>query len=354
MPDLTRIVPATMLWKTGGSGDSSSTLVRAGGLSKIRNGPIVIADMYGRNLKVLNSEGSWVRNLGRAGRGPGEFVTPATVVTRHDTLIVYDVGTETVAKLDLEGTQIAAERMTAAANVGQRPDVMLDANGIAWRVNYEKYRPTALERLSGIRGLVRGTLTIERWNSADREWSAIVDIDSPEAHADLDRGGLLDVWFAARTHWAPAADGKLLLADSRGSRIEEVLLDGHRSCRIELPFEAEEVKDQERRMFHEAQDVAEDRRGSLIEARRTAALPSHKNAISGLHVATDGRLWVGGTLEAGGGFRNVWFAINDDEPTFAVELPPGFAIRWTEADVVYGVRRDSLNVDWVEAYSVRH
>lgn len=64
---------------------------RIGALSTDRSGRIFVLDLSGREIRVFNTDGSWVRTIGGPGSGPGEFLGPAGITHGPgDTLWVTD------------------------------------------------------------------------------------------------------------------------------------------------------------------------------------------------------------------------------------------------------------------------
>ncbi len=68
------------------------------GIAITTDGQIVLVDQQAQHLKVFDQTGAYVRTIGQAGSGPGEFgpgVGPV-LIGRGDTLIVPDLGNQRV------------------------------------------------------------------------------------------------------------------------------------------------------------------------------------------------------------------------------------------------------------------
>jgi len=75
------------------------------GLAVDSNGVLLIADSLGATLWRVTREGRWLSNVGRAGRGPGQFVRPKQVCTAASGLIlVSDAGRQSILVFKEDGT----------------------------------------------------------------------------------------------------------------------------------------------------------------------------------------------------------------------------------------------------------
>lgn len=66
-------------------------------------GSIYVADPGQHRIVVLDSDGRFVRTIGRPGQGPGEFLDPSSIALLRDTLFVYDGRQGRVSVLDTLG-----------------------------------------------------------------------------------------------------------------------------------------------------------------------------------------------------------------------------------------------------------
>lgn len=93
--DTTRINSVKMVnkLKIGNAEDGSieSSLSNVSDISIDQNANIYIADEGSMHIKVFDNEGNHLQNIGRRGRGPGEFLSfKATSIINSDELIVVD------------------------------------------------------------------------------------------------------------------------------------------------------------------------------------------------------------------------------------------------------------------------
>lgn len=67
-----------------------------------------VVDAVGHDVKILETDGSLKRIVGRRGTGPGEFNYPCDITASGDTVWIADTGNHRVQALTREGTPIAA------------------------------------------------------------------------------------------------------------------------------------------------------------------------------------------------------------------------------------------------------
>lgn len=95
------------------AGDPDYQFGSISGIAVTTAGDIVLVDQQAQHLKVFGPEGVFLRTIGQAGSGPGEFgpgVGPI-LLGRGDTLIVIDQGNQRVNILKADGTDPASFRM---------------------------------------------------------------------------------------------------------------------------------------------------------------------------------------------------------------------------------------------------
>jgi hypothetical protein len=64
---------------------------------------IFVLDVMASNVKKYDSEGKFLKVIGREGQGPGEFYDPSIMYIYSDTLNVYSNGSTVISKFDLDG-----------------------------------------------------------------------------------------------------------------------------------------------------------------------------------------------------------------------------------------------------------
>ncbi len=93
---------------TGGRGDQFGLVVAA---VRTADGGIAVLDALQAAVKIYDSEGRHLRDLGQRGDGPGEFRDPVALIARGDSLVVLDrVGRR--AWIDDSGTVLDTDRLS--------------------------------------------------------------------------------------------------------------------------------------------------------------------------------------------------------------------------------------------------
>ena len=76
------------------------------GIECLPNGNIVVNDQKVNQLFMFDERGNFIKKIGRAGQGPGEFGNPFCMTTTSDSIIVADNSNMRIQYYDLEGNFI--------------------------------------------------------------------------------------------------------------------------------------------------------------------------------------------------------------------------------------------------------
>lgn len=99
-------------------GNTESTVIgRIIDVAVDRSGRVFIADIQQQVIHVFNSNGRFLRQLGRSGKGPGEFVTLKWVQIQNDYLYAYDPNQQQVSVFSLN-TLAVKNTISLAENRG--------------------------------------------------------------------------------------------------------------------------------------------------------------------------------------------------------------------------------------------
>jgi len=91
---------------------------RVAGAVRLANGEIAVADAGSNQVRYFTPDGTFLRAFGRAGSGPGEFLSMSRLIRFGDTLAVYDGRN---GRLTLfRGDSLLASRMVRATNSTER------------------------------------------------------------------------------------------------------------------------------------------------------------------------------------------------------------------------------------------
>lgn len=76
------------------------------GIEGLPNGNIIVNDQKVKQIFMFDERGSFIKKIGRAGQGPGEFGNPFCMTTTSDSIIVADNSNMRIQYYDLEGNFI--------------------------------------------------------------------------------------------------------------------------------------------------------------------------------------------------------------------------------------------------------
>jgi hypothetical protein len=97
------------------SGPEEYQFVDVSAGARASRGEIIVADRGTRSVRVYDRSGTFVRKLGGAGSGPGEFRDPAQVVIPSgDSVLVWDQEAFRVTRFDLAGQLLGVETLDLA------------------------------------------------------------------------------------------------------------------------------------------------------------------------------------------------------------------------------------------------
>ena len=244
---------------------------------------VYVLDGQARHVRVFDSEGTYVKTLGRDGEGPGEFKVPIGLAISNGRLLVRDPANGRVQLFGLE--------------TGENEE---------WRyLPSEVFANTPLYRDDQGRIYVDITEEEQRFIVMDSDGTPIDTIPAPVAPADFDddqygmnaRGESGDMWrsvgaavpFSPDWYWSVHPAGHFLSALSTAYRINLEQDDG--VLRIERNHTPVAVPDDE----HDRHEQRIMRRMRQVDAGWSwdgAAIPEHKPPFRGLRAGSDGRIWV--------------------------------------------------------------
>ncbi len=250
---------------------------------------LYVLDRQARHVRVFDSEGTYVKTLGRDGEGPGEFKVPIGLAISNGRLLVRDPANGRVQLFGLE--------------TGENEE---------WKyLPSEVFANTPLYRDDQGRIYVDITEEEQRFIVMDSDGKQIDTISAPVAPADFDddqyymnarveRG---DRWmsvgatvpFSPDWYWTVHPTGQFLSALSTAYRIS-LEQDGG-VLRIERNHTPVAVSDDERDR-HEQGILNRMRRWDAGWTWDGPAIPDHKPPFRGLRAGSDGRIWVSLRTEA--------------------------------------------------------
>ena len=251
---------------------------------------VYVLDEQARHVRVYDSDGTYVKTLGRDGEGPGEFNVPIGLAISNGRLLVRDPANGRVQLFVLE-TGENEEWKYLPSRVFVNTPLYQDDQGRIYVDITEIYVDISEE--------------VQRFIVMDSDGSQIDTISPPDAPADFDDGKYVmrargesgdrriftreTVPFSPDWYWTVHPTGHFLSALSTAYRIH--LEQDSGVLRIERNHTPVAVPDDERDR-HEQRIVNRMRRYDAGWSWDGPDIPDHKPPFRGLSAGSDGRIWV--------------------------------------------------------------
>lgn len=250
------------------------------------NGEIVVADQQGPVLRLFDPSGRYIRDIGRAGQGPGEFRSIAGVrFTPDGRVAVWDPGNQRISIYFLDGSPDMTIRVNSSLQGGETP-FQVDTAGNFYVQATGSREGSVITRFVWIKtdqaGNVLDSLPIPQANPVGRPLVVMTQGGRRRPFTVETRAALSPYGYqvAGRTDryavWRPLRDGRVL--------------------RIELSAQAVRVGADERQQWEAVLRFMES--ASRPGAESFRPLPSTKPVFRELWVDDSGRIWVLRYVEA--------------------------------------------------------
>lgn len=356
----TRVDEAQRIFSVGApDGDERYLFGEIADVALSRGGDTVyVLDRMERHVKAFSREGRYLFRFGRRGKGPGEYEDPISLVTLpwNGGLAVWDLNLQRLTLLHADGTTaetVTPMRQTEMARQGKRlrafdGGFVMELNDDALVVAPEDQRGR-LVRLDTL-GQVRDTLFD----------FAIPPIRGSHRQAG---GELISAHWEWAPHWTPKptwdvfSDGEVVLAPGGRPEVFRFSQAGGATVRITRPWAPETITRRERVIRL---------RGSLERGMLAKQIPLflhehiHREnfarirpSVTGVLIEPEGSIAMR-RFDAGDqwmGLARTWDRVlATGRGSGSVRYPAGFEPHIVTVDRVYGLRRDTLDVDYLEAY----
>lgn len=80
--------------------------------ARLADGRIVVANAGTNQVRIYGTDGRWIRSIGRAGNGPGEFRELLNIRLRGDSIVTYDGAGWRIQVFDTTGALLGAVRLS--------------------------------------------------------------------------------------------------------------------------------------------------------------------------------------------------------------------------------------------------
>jgi hypothetical protein len=237
--------------------DEPFTLIR--GVRELRDGRVIVTDLSDKIVQILDFRTGRATRIGREGRGPGEYVMPATLWPTPDgQTLLQDIGKMSFLVIDAQGgigREISAPRATAGGG-GRVVMATMEVRGADARGR--------LYHQGAGYGLMGGATALDsvpllRWDvAADRVDTLAWKPLPPEARPQVSGGGGqvrviqgMRAW-PAEAQWGVAADGRIALVTPDPYRVTWITPGAAARTGPAVPYTPIRVTEAEKRAYREA------------------------------------------------------------------------------------------------------
>jgi hypothetical protein len=347
-------------------GSFPEALGYVGGARELSNGNLLVADPLGQILAIVDLESGTADTLGRVGAGPAEYRYPdALYPLAADSSLLVDLGNARLLLLGPSGEFVSTLSMTRVGDGGALTIILprfVDAAGRLY------YQPEHFSTGSG-----PDSAFIVRFDRTDGRIDTLCAIGLPRADRDQASGRVILSRRALlrQDDWAVSADGRIAIVHSADYSIEWIQTNGTRVRGPANDYPAVRVSRSEKESWL---DEFFGERVS-VRTRRTADGTRSMQLLRGSSgprpdidsyewpdrmpafragrtiAAPDGRLWVERYVSADARpIVDVFDARGHKQEE--ITLPHGRRVVAFGANHVYLVRKDELDLQWLERYRI--
>lgn len=334
-------------------GPPEYTFGRIGGVALFPDGRILVVDAAERVVRIYDRTGHHLLSFGRQGNGPGEFQLPTNPVILGDAIFVYDQQLKRVVTFNRDGSHRSTDRFPLDAPSLDRLHALAKNRWIGEQSPYHVLEIT--EVVSGDRSRDRAGLAellLIQGSSADTiaeyRTGAILWYDAERASVVTPYTGRGSIG-GPETLWATSGDSLLILVDAVRGRIrwldirsESPKLVAERNLelrprKLDLGFLAAFDKEQ---------------RAKFPFVRRTGFItPEFSPYFTSALVDAHGQVWLKrAAFDSDPRTPAAYLVVPREEATFEARLPARFSLAVVGTDVLVGVTRDELDVQYVEVF----
>lgn len=349
--------PASTVTLTGAETGDSSAFATVGAVRWLEDGRIVVADIAANRLLVFDSTGKYLRALGRAGDGPGEFRYIGSVTALPgDSLATFDSRLRRLSLWHPDRGFVRGIPVGGGSLESWPADAWLWQDSLVVALQLSITSQDSVAPGSGVRRWpMRARLTLHDLGGRILGTSP----DFAGMYSGLVANGDTRLPFSNQPFTAVARD-RVYFGSGVGFSLSYLNTDFNWAGDIRWPSHQEALTQEEvNQVRSEAEALAATRmppervRARLANSFAPEILPSERPAISRVLVTPDGNLWIerfeatrlGSVLQKAG---DRWTVLaSDGRPVARVALPAGSRLEAVRDSRAIIVLRDSLDIQTV-------
>ena len=290
-----RVVAEEPLFDLGGSGDIHDEFNRVNDAVRFSDGTVAVGDAGDQVIRVFGPDGTWLRNIGRRGGGPGEFQgLSGLYLLPGDTLATYDFQHRRLSLFLPDGTLVRETTLQPGETSFLQPGGRFADGGLAMLIG-RSFGPGAES------GMVRDTSTLLSYSRDGVPGDTIARFPGPETYVSVfssgDRRGMTvsSLPFGRSTNVAVGPDRFVVATtDSYELRIHSQTGELHRIVRRAHTLRPVTEEDVEAYIntITSSPTMRPETRDRLVRMNREAPRPETMPAYGTVHLAETGDLWV--------------------------------------------------------------
>jgi hypothetical protein len=348
-------------------GPAATQFTDVQGIVRLSDGRIVIANGRNQELRCFSPSGSHMWTAGRAGKGPGDFVRLAAIsLYRGDSILAFDFGLQRYSVFDADGRFARSWSPEVPEEVDFYRNLALQG---VWADGSIALRHSPVRRGKSPPEVTRRPLRLFRYSPDGRLLGRIGTFTGDEWY-EGEGFGISRLPFGRGTRFAMLHDGVIVGTDDT-YELRHVRMDGSiatiirrpQALRPLLPDVAraelkrlQSTRSKERpRMFRGMPDsilawmaASDDRMFSTMQ------LPSTYPAYGRILASETSNLWVEVFKVDSTSTESTWSVFAEDGQWLGdVVLPSRFTLYVIVHDLLIGVQRDELDVEYVALLSLK-
>ncbi len=343
------------------TGSPNQQLYQVVGASRLADGRVVVANGGTLELRFYGGDGQFLTRVGRRGGGPGEFQSLEWIARLgSDSILALDVLSHRVSYFDIDGRFGRSVRLEPSAEIpGPRPvGFFADGSMLATHGLYVLGAELPIRSERDQEGLFRympDGKTVERVGSFPGPERDIVTT-RPATSTGAPRVERRPRPFGRKTVFAAAGD-RFYVADNEAYEIRVYSVDPVRLLQIvRKEYVPVPVTDDDLRRYRDSVLASRSGAARRIELSSFENRPPPPRSMPAyapeIHLDPYLNLWVRDL--SGRGDPNSWWSVFAADGSYvgSVEMPAGLGIFEIGEDYLLGLRRDELDVEYVELYEL--
>jgi hypothetical protein len=346
-------------------GPEEYTFGRVSALTVTTTGLIVVADEISKELRAYDDRGQHRWSLGREGAGPGEFQNLATLASRADTIVAFDLRLSRLTFINSDGRVVRTTTLPVHAGRDGFTTKIVPLSG--GRFLSEAITGCRLPRVEGNDNKwilylwqegATTPITLQR-----QPRSTIIAV---YGDADYRFCGTLTNPFGRTPMFGVGPDERLMVVDSSNGFVNIYSRFG--SDTITSPdavlrpaSRPPAITRAERALFHDSvvarqagagvtAGLPRARARSFLAAAEALEIPHTWPAIVGLIVDDNGAVWLQRPLRFADPLV-IWDRYVGMRADLTVSFPRAFSAREIAGEAAYGIMQDELGVQYIKRFA---